>query len=233
MTIVLCKLNTKYVQFPNGMVEIECSENDAPWIQELEIKLGAGNHPCGTMPDGSIRSLARQILQRYGIPIELDSHVYRWDVSKPLDVSHENLCVPLDLLPRKDCLDGIRSVVLADWLNYFINTKTKQLPEPEPTIIQCLDIEKMCPVFFQGDSNDLDWLDGKVVKFSTKGIPLVQVDWNKFIPISAAQAKHHMPDRPGLMLRYLAPHTPLDIRKHLILTIAPNGRMWTGMVSPQ
>lgn len=227
----MCKLKRKYPHYPDGMVPIECSEQDAPWIQELGIKLGVGNHPCAVLPDGTNRSLARQVLQRYGIPVELEAYIFRLDITKPLDVSHHNLCIPLDLLPRQDCLDGVRSVVLSDWLDCFINTTKRKLPNP--TTIQCLDIDKMQPVAFQGDVDDLEWLDGKVVKFSSKGMPLVQVDWDKFVPISAAQAKRYMPNHSGVMLRHLAPHTPLDIRKHLILSIAPNGRMWTGMSNPQ
>jgi len=230
MPTVLCKLKSKTKMYPSGLIPIECSDVDVEWIEPLTLSLGENSHPCIVNHDIYSGSLARLVLWKNGVPLEQDEVVYRKDTAKPLNVSHDNLCVPTYLLGNK-WWAGVRDVAFSDWSQI---TRPIFL-SPEYYSTTCV-FEDGTDCVLQIDSEDT-WLEGRVVRFTPKGNLLIKV-WNEqlkeqWIPLSNELARrHYRGNLNGAIVRRLPTDDFYDVRKRHILIVDACNRAWIGVISP-
>ena len=231
MTTVWCKLNSKTKLHPSGLIPIECSDVDIEWIEPLTLSLGENSHPCIVNHPVYSGSLARLVLWKNGVPLELDEVIYRKDTTKPLDVSHDNLCVPISLLGNK-WWDGVRQVVFSDWSQI---TKPLVLSSAYHSANCVFEDGTICVLQIDEDDN---WLEGRIVKFTPKGNILIKV-WNhqlkdQWVPITSELARrHYKGDLNGATIRRLPTNDFYDVRKRHILIVDVSNRAWIGVISPQ
>lgn len=238
MKTVECKLATKYKMFPSGIVPIDVSDVDAEWIQTLPIMLGVNNHPIAPVGDPStwhdrstFKSLARLVLWRHGAPAEDQHDVYRVDIDRPLDVSHENICVPPSLVKQYSFLDDIRSIPLSDYLHSFPQAQQAPLIETTPIKIGCICADTIQRVWLDGDADDAIWLEHRLVRFNADGKLFFQNDDFKFVSVIAEQARRALKLERGTTayFHWVKPTPATDIRKCRIVVRVKN-RLFRGMV---
>lgn len=222
-TIISTKLTYKTTSYPDGIINLVVSKVDADWIQTLRIQAGSNGHPSVvpsrdiTMP-GTSMSLARLVLQKHGIPVDDNSWVCRTDTSKPWDVSHENLCVPIAIIQHhlNISMNGARTITLKDYLNLFCITRPAE-PEQDPIYVNVLDMDTAKQTLLICDAEDAEWLEGMPVRFNTKGFPMIQKDWGKWTPLMFEQARRagaHTFDESVVF--HIKLKEPRDVRKYFI-----------------
>lgn len=223
-TNVVCNLTVKNdPNYPGGKINLVVSEADAEWISKLTIQIGQHGHPSIHRDEdtGGVISLARKVMMYNGIPVEDGQWVCRVDTSKPHDISHENICVPVPIIQHHiDCaLKGARTISLKDYLNIFSVNRPAQ-PEVDPMYAAVVDMDTARQAWLICDAEDHAWLDGMPVRFNEKGFPMIQKDWGKWTSVMFEQARRAgAEEMDDPVVFHLKPAEPRDVRKYYVAII--------------
>lgn len=223
-TTVVCPITVKNdPKYPGGQISLVVSDEDADWISKLTLQLGRHGHPSvrsGKQIDDTT-SLARLVMKHHGIAVEDNQWVCRVDTTKPFDVSHENICVPVPLIQRHiDCtMKGARTISLKDYLSVCSINRPSH-PEAEPTFVNVIDMDTAKQNLLICDAEDAEWLEGMPVRFNQKGFPMIQADWGKWTSLMFEQARRAGADKEGdPIVFHLKPKEPRDVRKYYIAIV--------------
>lgn len=222
MVTIEMKLYSTHGNWPSGFVPITLEDCDVDWLKDKKITLGQNGHPSAEMfpgqPPYDFESLARQILNRHSVVTPTDWRVYRKDTDHPLDLTHQNLCVPPDLISRHLKDDGFRAINLIDYKKVFCLTRPAE-PDADPVFVHVINMDTGKLTMLIADAEDAEWLEKTPMKFSKEhGYPLINTDWGKWSCLMFEQVR-----RSGLLeglvepvIHRLKPLEPLDVRKYYI-----------------
>lgn len=219
-TTLAMKLDTKCPRYPDGIMQLTVSEEDVHWIEGLLLHPGAGGHPSTKGNGEEYESLAARVMREHGIPVPDGKYVCRIDTSRPNDVSHENICVPLACvqhhLPQNH---GARSITLKDYLALF-SIHRPSVPKEDPVYVPVVDVDTLKQHYLIADKEDEDWLTGQLVRFNEKGFPMINAEWGKWTPLMFEQARRlGAKEMEDPVVFHLKEKEPRDVRKYYIAIV--------------